>query len=71
MNAIAMFILSGLIGRLMGIFKVQGSIFRTVFAPLSSNPYNASLYYAVAFVLVLYLCLLAVVPPRLVPAALA
>jgi predicted acyltransferase len=54
MNAIAVFILSGLIGRLLGIFQLQKPIFQTVFAPLSSNLLNASVYYAIAFVLFLY-----------------
>lgn len=54
MNAIAVFILSGLIGRLLGIFQLQKPIFQSVFAPLSSSPFNASLYYAIAMVLFLY-----------------
>ncbi len=54
MNALAMFVLAGVIGRLLGVFKVQKPIYETVFVPLSSNPYNSSLYYAIAFVLVLY-----------------
>jgi predicted acyltransferase len=53
MNAIAVFILSGLIGRLLGIFKLQGPIYSTMFAPIA-DPYVASVAYALAFVLMLY-----------------
>jgi predicted acyltransferase len=55
MNAIAVYILSGLIGRLMSLFHWHAPVFDTLFAPLSANPENASLYYAIAFTLMLYL----------------
>jgi predicted acyltransferase len=59
MNALAVFILTGMIGRLLGIVKVHGValetwIFETVFAPLAS-PINASLLYAIANVLFYFL----------------
>ncbi len=59
MNAIAVFILSGLIGRCLGLIKIgeqslSGWIFNTGFAPLAS-PINASLVYAVVNVLFYYL----------------
>ena len=59
MNAIAVFILAGLIGRIIGIVQVGGRplrawIFDTLFAPLAS-PINASLLYAAANVLFFYL----------------
>ena len=55
MNAIAVFILTGLIGRLLGILKVGDIglgtwLFRTIFLPIAS-PINASLLYAAANVL--------------------
>ncbi len=65
MNAIAVFVLSGMIGRLYGSviklkqpdgseISLQGYIFRTFFLPLA-NPINASLIYAICFLLFLYL----------------
>jgi predicted acyltransferase len=65
MNAIAVFVLSGMIGRLYGSviklkqpdgseISLQGYIFRTFFLPLAS-PINASLIYAICFLLFLYL----------------
>ena len=58
MNAILIFALAGLVGRLLGLIKIggaslQGVIYRHVFAPLA-QPINASLLFAIAFVLVLY-----------------
>ena len=64
MNAITVFVLSGLIGRTYGsIVKVhmpdgaevslQGYIFRTFFLPLAS-PINASLIFAICFLLFLF-----------------
>ena len=52
MNAIAVFILTGVIGRLLGIVKVHNTglgtwLFQTAFLPIAS-PLNASLLYAVA-----------------------
>lgn len=59
MNAIAVYMLSGITGRLLGLVKIgtvsaQRWIFETVFAPLAS-PVNASLLYGLVFVLYLYL----------------
>jgi predicted acyltransferase len=64
MNAIALFVLSGLIGKTFWLIKLpqpdgsnlslQGYIFQTFFVPLA-NPINASLLYAIAFVLVMFL----------------
>lgn len=65
MNAIAVFVLSGIIGRLYGSviklnqldgseISLQAYIFRTFFLPLAS-PINASLIYAICFLLFLYL----------------
>jgi len=58
-NALAVFISTGIIGRLLGIVKVgDGSlatwIYETLFAPLAS-PINASLLYAIANVLFFFL----------------
>jgi predicted acyltransferase len=63
-NAIAVFVLSGIVGRLFGLIKVTkaggqtellGSfIYSTLFAPLASQ-INASLLYAVWFVFMLFL----------------
>lgn len=58
MNAIAVFVLSGLLARSMGLIKVgskslQALIFETAFLPLAS-PINASLLYAIAYVLLFY-----------------
>jgi len=65
MNAITVFVISGLVGRLYGSviklnqpdgseISLQGYIFRTFFLPLAS-PINASLIYAIGFLLFLYL----------------
>jgi predicted acyltransferase len=64
MNAIAVFVLSGIIGRLITLIKVTGSdgnpvtlkgmIYNTLFVPYFS-PVNASTLFAVAFILVMYL----------------
>ena len=59
MNALAVFIFTGMIGRLLGIVKVDGIaletwIFNHAFAPLAS-PINASLLYAIANVLFYFL----------------
>jgi predicted acyltransferase len=59
MNAIVVYILSGLIARLLGLLKTGAGaswktvVFQNVFAPLAS-PVNASLLYAIANVLLLY-----------------
>lgn len=63
-NAIAVFVLSGLIGRLLGLIKVVngasppeslgGLIYNSVFAPMASQM-NASLLYALSFVTMLFL----------------
>lgn len=53
MNAIAMFVFAGLLARILGLTQWKQSIFNAVFAPLAS-PRNASLLYAVCFVLVCY-----------------
>ncbi len=63
MNALAVFILTGMIGRLLGIIKVHGEpleewIFNNVFAPLAS-PINASLLYAIANVCFYFLLIYA------------
>lgn len=62
-NAIAVFVLSGIIARVLGLIRVDrpdGStvplkryLFDTVFLPLAS-PVNASLFFAIAFLLVMY-----------------
>ena len=59
MNALAMFVLAGLSGRLLGLIRWTGAdgkgvtlkifIYQSVFVPLAS-PVNASLLYALAFV---------------------
>lgn len=64
MNAIAVFVLSGIIGRIIGTIKVstgpdkttplQNWLYQTVFVPLGS-PKNASLLWALMYVLLLYL----------------
>jgi predicted acyltransferase len=64
MNAITVFVLSGLIGRIMGAIKItndadksvplQAWLFQKIFAPLAS-PLNASLLWAIVYVLLLYL----------------
>lgn len=62
-NALAMFVLAGLVGRLLVLIKWTGAdgqavalktwIYQTMFVPLAS-PVNASLLFAVAFVLVFF-----------------
>jgi predicted acyltransferase len=64
MNAIAVFVLSGIVGRLITLIKwtatdgsvitLKGYIFNSLFSPLGS-PVNASLFYAIAFVGVMFL----------------
>ena len=59
MNAIAVFIAAGLLGRLLwlihlGGVSLQQAIYQVVFAPLAS-PVNASLLYAIANVIFFYL----------------
>ena len=58
MNAITVYVLSGLLARTLGTIRVgdtslQATIFQTVFAPLGP-PKFASLLYAITFVLALY-----------------
>jgi len=63
-NAIVVFVLSGIVGRLLGLVHVTGPggqpeelidrIYQTVFAPLAS-PMNASLLYAIAFMALFFL----------------
>jgi predicted acyltransferase len=64
MNAITVFVLAGVVGRLMGLITVgttpEGNavslktwIYNTFFTPIA-GPYNASLLFALAFVLFLY-----------------
>ena len=64
LNAITVFVLAGLIGRLLGIIHVGTSaegnaislkswIYSTLFEPIA-DPYNASLLFALGFVLFLY-----------------
>jgi predicted acyltransferase len=63
-NAIVVFVLSGLFGRLLGLIKVLNAsgkpqslgsfLYARFFAPLASQP-NASLLYALAFVTLLFL----------------
>ena len=60
MNALFMFALSGLVGRLLGLVKNDAgqSLKAQIYAPFQAlplAPINASLLYAVCFVLVLYL----------------
>jgi predicted acyltransferase len=64
MNAITVFVLSGLVGKSMGLIRyvqadgsflsLQGMIFQNVFLPLAS-PINASLLYAISFISVMFL----------------
>lgn len=59
MNAITIFVLSGLIGRLLGLIKIGPQsvhtwIYEAVFAPMAA-PVNASLLFALANVLSFYL----------------
>lgn len=58
MNAIAIYALSSIVARLLGLIKVgnvslQEAIYNRVFAPLA-QPINASLLFAIAFVVVMY-----------------
>jgi predicted acyltransferase len=58
MNALTIFALAGIVGRLMGLIKIgdrslHAVVYQTVFAPLA-QPINASLLFAMAFVLVMY-----------------
>ena len=54
MNAIAMFVFSGLLARILMLNGWKQPIYQALFAPLAS-PRNASLLYAVCFVLVCYM----------------
>jgi predicted acyltransferase len=64
LNAIAVFVLSGIVGRLLNLIHVdnaegaseslQSYIFQTFFSPLA-EPINASLIYAICFILFMYL----------------
>ena len=49
-NALALFVGTGLMVKLMSLFKVQGWIFRNLFLTWAT-PINASLAYAIAFIL--------------------
>ena len=79
-NAIVVFVLSGVLGRLLGLVKVTGAdghrgdlgnlIYRTVFVPLAS-PIDASLLYAIAFMTLFFLVSVALVLASLVCAAVA
>jgi predicted acyltransferase len=63
-NAIVVFVLSGIVGRLLGLLNVTGPdgkpralgdhIYQVIFAPLAS-PINASLLYAIAFTALFFL----------------
>jgi predicted acyltransferase len=64
MNAIAVFVLSGIVGRMLGLITVTESdgtqlplqpyIFRHFYLPLA-EPLNASLLFAISFILVMFL----------------
>ncbi|MEK6571364.1 MAG: DUF5009 domain-containing protein, partial [Bacteroidota bacterium] len=64
LNAIAVFVLSGIVGRLLNLIKIlqpdgsslslQPYIFQHIYLPIAS-PINASLLYAISFILVMYL----------------
>ena len=64
MNAIAVFVLSGIVGRLITLIKfagadgapvtLKGVIYNNLFVPFFS-PVNASTLFAIAFILVMYL----------------
>ena len=54
MNAIAMFVLSGLVARLLSLAGLRRPLYENVFVPLAA-PINASLLYAVANVVFFYL----------------
>jgi predicted acyltransferase len=49
-NALALFVGTGLMVKLMGLVRMQGWIFRNLFLSWAS-PINASLFYAIAFIL--------------------
>jgi len=53
MNAIAVYMASELLDEVLSAFHLRGWIFTHVFAPLAS-PINASLLYAIAYVLLMY-----------------
>lgn len=58
MNALTIFALAGITGRLMGLIRVgpqslHGFLYNHMFAPLA-RPINASLLFAITFVLVMY-----------------
>jgi predicted acyltransferase len=61
MNAIAVFVLSGLIGRLITVklgadgHTLKGVVYSNVFKPLDLSPINASLLYALMWVSVMFL----------------
>jgi predicted acyltransferase len=61
MNAIAVFVLSGLIGRLIAVklgadgHTLKGVVYSNVFKPLDLSPINASLLYALMWVSVMFL----------------
>ena len=61
MNAIAVFVLSGLIGRLITVKlgadgpTLKGVVYSNVFKPLNLSPINASLLYALMWVSVMFL----------------
>jgi predicted acyltransferase len=64
MNAITVFVLAGVLGRILGAIKIpvsadkslslQGWLYETFFTPLA-GPKNASLLWAILYVLLLYL----------------
>ena len=49
-NALALFVGTGLMVKLMSLFKVQGWVFQNLFLSWA-QPINASLFYAIAFIL--------------------
>ncbi len=49
-NALALFVGTGLMVKLMGIWRVQGWVFKNLFLSWA-EPINASLFYAIAFIL--------------------
>jgi predicted acyltransferase len=53
MNAIALFVVSGLIGKAFVVWKLQGPLYQHGFAWLAA-PKNASLLYSLAFLAVMY-----------------
>jgi predicted acyltransferase len=54
MNAIAIYMASELVDEALGGLHLKAPLYNHLFAPLAS-PYNASLLYAVAYVLAMYL----------------